>query len=118
MNRYKIDDIIECTVTGIENYGIFAKIDYEYSGLIHISEISDDFVRNVNDYITIGERIKAKVIEIDEDNLKMKLSIKNIDYKTSKNNKKIVESPRGFEPLANNLDNWVKEQLNKIEEQE
>jgi len=113
MDKYKVNDVIECIVTGIENYGIFVKVDYEYNGLIHISQISKDFVRSVNDYITIGERIKAQILAIDEEDLKMKLSIKNIDYKTNKNSKKILESPRGFEPLANNLAYWIEEKLNK-----
>ena len=114
MPKYEIGAIIECVVTGIENYGIFVNIDSNYNGLVHISEISKGFVRNINDYITIGEKIYAEILEIDEQNFKIKLSIKNIDYK-HKDNPKIVESPKGFEPLASNLQNWTDEKLREID---
>ena len=51
MEKYSKDEIIEGLVTGIEKYGIFVGLDEYYSGLIHISEISDDFVRNINNYV-------------------------------------------------------------------
>ena len=116
MKKYNKDDLIEVTVSGFENYGIFVSIDSDYTGLIHISEISEDFVRNINDYITVGEKIIAKVLEVDEKNAKIKLSIKNIDYKTNKDDTKILESPKGFEPLANNLNAWIEEKLKNIKE--
>ena len=55
MNKYRKEQIVEGVVTGIEDYGIFVNIDNEYTGLIHISEISDDFVRNINDYVNKGD---------------------------------------------------------------
>lgn len=113
MTRYKVGDIVECQVTGIENYGIFVNIDSEFNGLIHISEISDGFVRNVNDYITVGEKILAKVLEIDEENMRIKLTIKDVEYNKNKDNTKIAESPKGFEPLAKKLNSWIKEKLKR-----
>ena len=68
MTRYKRGEIITGYVTGIEKYGIFVNIDDNYSGLIHISEITSSYVRNINDYAKIGEIIRAKVIEVDENN--------------------------------------------------
>ena len=114
MKKYKKDEIIECSVTGFENYGIFVGVDNDFSGLIHISEISDDFVRNINDYITVGEKILAKVIDVDENNLKIKLSIKNVNYKINRDDNKIIESPKGFEPLEKNLKTWTEEKLKEI----
>ena len=113
MRKYQIGDIIKCRVTGIQNYGIFVSVD-DYSGLIHISEISDLFVRSVFDYAEIGDIIKAKIIDIDENNSNLKLSIKNINYRNNiKNSKKIKETKNGFLTLENKLDDWVKEK--KIE---
>ena len=42
---YKIGQIIEGVITGVKPYGAFVKVDEQTTGLIHISEISDDFVR-------------------------------------------------------------------------
>ena len=61
---YKIGDTVKCVITGFKEYGIFVKVANEFNGLIHISEISESFVRNVNDYVDICEEIYAKLIEI------------------------------------------------------
>lgn len=110
MKKYKIGDIIKGKVTGIEDYGIFLLVDDNVTGLIHISEISDSFVRNVADYAEIGEVIKAEVIDFDEDNKKLKLSIKNDHYKRkNKKNVPIKETSSGFENLGKQLNIWIEE---------
>ena len=116
MKAYKVGQIIEGNVTGIEKYGIFVNIDNFHNGLIHISEISDGFVRNVNDYVAVGETIYVKVIEIDDESLQLKLSIKDINYKNNKGLPKIEESPNGFKPLADKLPEWVDEKIKELNE--
>ncbi len=116
MSKYEKGKIITGCVSGIENYGIFVTLDEYYSGLIHISEISNSFVRNINDYVNIGETIKAKVVDTDEDNYHVKLSIKDIDYRINKQkNAKIPETSHGFTPLSNNLDKWISNKLKEAE---
>lgn len=112
--KYDIGSIIKCQVTGIEKYGIFVKVDDNYSGLIHISEISPGFVRNIEDYVLVGNMIYAKVLEVDEDNLKIKLSIKGLDYKHNKNHPGSLEQGEGFLPLKEHLNIWIDEKLEEI----
>ncbi len=109
--------IVEATVTGIEPYGIFVSLDEYYSGLIHISEISHNFVRDVHDYVKIGDVIYAEIIDVDEKSYHLSLSIKNIKYKKRKNyiKRQIVETPQGFKTLAYKLPIWIDESLQKIE---
>ncbi len=107
MPKYKVGDTVKGKVTGIENYGIFLLMDDGYSGLIHISEISDKFVRSVFDYVQLGEIIKAKVLEVDEVNKKIKLTIKNFDYRIE--DKKELEDKNGFSPLREMLPKWIEE---------
>lgn len=115
MEKYEKGKIIKGQVTGIEKYGIFVSLDEFYSGLIHISEISDGFVKNINDYVNVGETIRAKVVEVDEDNYHLKLSIKNMNYKIKKrNNVPLEETKLGFQPLAEKLDDWISDKLAKI----
>lgn len=110
MSKYSKNEIVLGTVTGIEKYGIFVTLDEYYSGLIHISEISNGFVRNVSNYVNIGETIKARVIEVDEDGYQVKLSIKNLDYRINQDKKSgIVETGTGFELLKSNLKKWIEE---------
>lgn len=115
MDNIKINDIIEVTVTGIQKYGAFVLINDKYDGLIHISEISTGYVKNINDYIKIKDKIYAQVVDIDKDNNKFKLSIKNIDYR---NDGKIINSSEnfsnGFEPLKEHLDLWINEKIKEI----
>ncbi len=107
--EYKTGDIVTGVVTGIEKYGIFVNIDEKYSGLIHISEISDSFVRSINDYVEVGEKIKVKILELQSDDFHAKLTIKNIEYKPNKQKKnKIKEVGTKFEGLSKNMEKWTK----------
>lgn len=116
MSKYEKGKIITGCVTGIENYGIFVTLDEYYNGLIHISEISNNFVRNIGDYVNVGETIKAKVVDTDEENYHVKLSIKDIDYRMNNQRKtKIVETNEGFMPLKNNLDKWIMKKMTEID---
>ena len=112
MKEYKEKDIIEAKVTGIQEYGAFVSIDNEYDGLIHISEISYGFVKNINDYVKIGDKIYAEVINIDKNSNQLRLSIKDIDYKKDGSKlKRIAETKSGFEPLKENLDEWINKKI-------
>lgn len=115
MDDIKINDVIEVTVTGIQKYGAFVLINDKYDGLIHISEISSGYVKNINDYIKIKDKIFAQVVDIDKENNKFKLSIKNIDYQ---NDGKVINNEEnysnGFEPLKEHLDLWINEKIKEI----
>lgn len=107
MTNYEKGNIVTCNVTGIEKYGVFVSLDDYYKGLIHISEISNKYVKNINDYVRVGDTIKARVIAVD-DKYHVKLSIKDLNYKTKKEIKNpIVEVGSGFGILKNNLTKWI-----------
>lgn len=113
--KYSAGKVAKGTVTGIEAYGIFISLDEYYSGLIHISEISHNYVKNINNYVEIGDNIYVEILEIDEETGHLKLSIKNIDYKVRKKNygKKIEETAKGFTTLSYKLPFWIDENLKK-----
>lgn len=115
---YQIGDILEGTVTGISEYGAFINIDECYNGLIHISEISSHFVKNIEDYVTIGETILCEVLDVDKRDKHLKLSIKNINYKLIPRYGKIKDTKTGFKPLQMKLPVWMREKLKEIEEEE
>lgn len=118
MDTFKVGDIIEVVVTGIEQYGIFVKVNDEYSGLIHISEIDNNFIKNIDDYAYIGENIYANIIGIDEENKHLNLSIKNMNYTNNTDeNKKVKESISGFLPLYKKLDSWIEEKLEEMKKE-
>ena len=109
---YKIGDIVKGKVTGIEKYGIFLLMEDGYTGLIHISEISEKFVKNVFDYVQFEEVITSKLIEIDEENKRLKLTIKNFDYRSE--DKKRQDDINGFLLLKEKLPGWIDEYKQKM----
>ena len=106
---YKINDVINCTVCGIENYGIFIRTDDGYSGLIHISEISSDFVRNVSDYAKVGEKIKCQILEVNDKEKQLKLTIKHLNFKEGYSREEMFNLDSGFDSLKNQLPKWIEE---------
>lgn len=81
----KAGDIIEAEVTKITDFGAFAKINGRGSGLIHISQISDVFVKDVNHHLKIGDKLKARVIKVGPGK-KIDLSLKKPASQKQKNN--------------------------------
>ena len=115
MQKYEKGNVVTGCVTGIEKYGIFVGLDEFYSGLIHISEISSNFVRNVSDYVTVGETIRVRIRDVDEENYHVKLSIRDLDYRVNmKNRSKILEVGGGFQPLERRLDGWISDKMKEI----
>ncbi len=117
MPDYQVGDIIEGKVTGIQEFGAFVSLDANYNGLIHISQISNHFVKSITDYVSIGEDILCEVIEVDPKQHHLKLSIKNINYKLIPRYGKIKDTKTGFKPLQMKLPIWMREKLKEIEEQ-
>ncbi len=70
-----VGEIVEGTISDIMNYGAFVKLEDGKNGLIHISEVSRDYVEDIHNVLKSGDKVKAKVISIDEKG-KIALSIK------------------------------------------
>lgn len=117
MAQLQVGDILEVMVTGITGYGIFVRYNEEYTGLIHISEISNYFVKNIADYVSVGESILSEVVEVEEGSKHLKLSIKNINYKLVPKYGKIKDTKDGFKALQMKLPVWIREKLAELEEE-
>lgn len=111
---YHNGDIVEGIITGIQPYGVFVKIDDKYDGLIHISELSDKYIRDIHEYATVKEKVRVKILDVGFDHHHFKLSLKALDKRDlgrkRYNVKKLM--PRnviGFKTLEMNLENWIQE---------
>lgn len=80
--KYKVGDIITAPVMRISKFGIFLSLDGWISGLIHLSEISNEIVKNVEDYVKVGENVEAKVITFDPNEKRIGLSLKTTEEAT------------------------------------
>jgi S1 RNA binding domain protein len=66
---------LEGKVTGITHFGAFVELSQGVTGLVHISEIADNYVKDVNDHLKLDDKVLVKVINVDKDG-KIGLSIK------------------------------------------
>ena len=73
----EVGAVIEGTVARIENYGAFLQLEDGRMGLVHISEIDRNYVRDVHDHLREGDKVEAKVVAIKDDG-KIDLSIKQL----------------------------------------
>ncbi|HYM50520.1 MAG TPA: S1 RNA-binding domain-containing protein [Candidatus Limnocylindrales bacterium] len=71
-----VGTVVEGTVVGITGFGAFVQIEGAGTGLIHISEIANEYVRDVNNHLKMNEKVKVKVLNVDPSNGKVDLSLK------------------------------------------
>ena len=96
MHKYQVGDEVKVKIVGIQPYGAFGQLDSNFTGLIHISEISDRYVRNIGDYFKVGDLVDAKIIEIDEVHRHVKLSLKRVES----NRKRLSETTYRRKPYS------------------
>lgn len=83
----EVGNIVEGTITGIAKFGAFVELPDKKVGLVHISEVANEFVNDVNDYLKVKDKVKVKVITID-DRGKIALSIKQAQPAQARDEKK------------------------------
>ena len=74
----KEGQLLTGTVRNITDFGAFVDIGVKHDGLVHLSELSDKFIKTPSEVVAIGDVVQVKVIEIDREKQKVKLSMKNI----------------------------------------
>lgn len=74
----EVGSVVEGKITRITNFGAFVELEDDKSGLIHISEVANEYVSNVSDFLHEGETVQAKVVSIDPNNGKVALSLKRM----------------------------------------
>lgn len=76
MSTFKVGDVVSGKVAGIQSYGAFVALDNSTQGLVHISEITHGFVKDIHDFLEVGQEVKVKILDIDEEKNKISLSIR------------------------------------------
>ena len=76
---YKIGQIIEGKVTGIQPYGAFVSLDNETQGLIHVSEVQSGYTKNIHSLLKVGQPVTVQIIDIDEYSKKISLSLRTLE---------------------------------------
>ena len=71
-----VGSIVEGKVIRVKPFGAIVALDGNVSGLVHISQISNTFVQDINEHIKVGDTVKVKVVSVDEETNRISLSIK------------------------------------------
>ena len=120
--KYQIGDLVIGKIVSVKPYALFMSFDNGSNGLLHISELSDSYIRDIEKFGSVGDEIKVKVISIDDANGFLRVSYKKVPeeerYSTHVNEARIYleESEKDFSELEKNLPIWIKETLKKVKE--
>ncbi len=95
----EVGEVFEGKITGITDFGAFVALPDGTTGLVHISEVSNTFVSNIREFLSEGQEVKVKVLEINEKG-KVSLSIKQVEQPEKKEKpKKSRPKPVGWQGL-------------------
>lgn len=120
--NYKIGKVYTGKVTGIQTYGAFISLDHQTQGLVHISEIINGYVRDIRDYISVGQTVNVRVLSIDEMTGKISLSLKGASLDQGINGEENLKhaarllrelKPDGFSTLHKKLNEWIHVEMKK-----
>jgi len=95
--NYHVGDLLSGYVTKITNFGAFVKLEEDLEGLLHISELSDGKVTNVEDILKPGQKVEVRVIRVDTEDRKIGLSFVHADFEE---NEKILAAASKAEATA------------------
>ena len=120
----KVGDILIGKVNQIRPYALFLTFENGQKGLLHISELSDNYIRDIEKYGTVGDDIKVKVLSIDQSNGFLRVSYKAIPveerYNTHDESKHSFAQfdEADFHDLEEKLPEWINETLQKAKEEQ
>lgn len=117
--KFEEGQVVEGKVTGIQPYGAFVAIDDQVQGLVHISEVTHGFVKDINEHLSEGDEVQVKILSIDEAKNKYSLSIRATQEAPKRapkqNNRQQQassasnEDQSGFNSLKDKLEDWIKQ---------
>lgn len=123
-DKIEVGSVLTGKVTGIQPYGAFVSLDENQQGLVHISEVTHGYVKDINEFLKVGDEVKVKVLSIDGNAGKIGLSIRATEEapaapadaeKTKKPRAKRQAAPvtvdadssQGFNTLKDKLQEWI-----------
>lgn len=117
--KYEVGNLVIGKVKNIKPYALFMEFEDSVQGLLHISEISDSFIRDIEEYGSIGDEIKVKILTIDPSNGFLRVSLKQVDeqerFSTHEKNKRSIPKIKEeeFSPLKEKLPEWITSTLER-----
>lgn len=106
---FRMGDVVSGKVARVAGYGAFIELDHDIDGLVHISQISEERIEKVKDYLKEGDEVKARVIKIDKDERRIGLSIKAADYDEDALAKEVAAYDESGDDLTTSLGDLLDE---------
>ena len=119
--KHEIGELLIGKVESVKPYALFLVFPDGEKGLLHISEISDSYIRDIEKFGTEGDELKVKILSIDSHNGFMRVSLKQVpveeQYSTHTNEKRHIPNigKESFKDLEEHLPEWIEEALKKAE---
>ncbi len=124
--KFEIGSVVTGKVTGIQPYGAFVALDESTQGLVHISEVTHGFVKEINDHLKVGDEVQVKVLSVDENAGKIGLSIRATEEAPERTEAPAKKAPKkhrtasaiktttndsseGFNTLKDKLQEWIEQ---------
>jgi general stress protein 13 len=124
--KFEIGSVVTGKVTGIQPYGAFVALDESTQGLVHISEVTHGFVKDINDHLKVGDEVQVKVLSVDESAGKIGLSIRATEEAPERTEAPAKKAPKkrtaaaaikttttdsseGFNTLKDKLQEWIEQ---------
>ena len=117
---YQVGDLIIGKVTSVKPYALFMSFEDGSNGLLHISEVSDNYVRDIEKFGTVGDEIKVKVLSVDANNGFLRVSLKQVAQEdafsthVASNRGAAVVDKKDFSTIKEKLPQWIEKTINKI----
>jgi len=86
---FAVGQVVEGKVTGITNFGAFVELSPGMTGLVHISEVADVFVRDIKDFVQLNDQVKVKIFSMQDG--KISLSMRQAHPKSSRQSQQSFE---------------------------
>lgn len=99
--KFAKNTLVDATVKSITDFGAFAQLEPGVEGLVHISELSNKRVNTVEDVLKVGDKKQFRVLECDEENRKIRLSLKQVEEPSAEVSAPVIEAPKKQRPKLN-----------------
>lgn len=119
---YQIGELVIGKVINVKPYAAFLQFDNATQGLLHISEISDSYIRDIDRFVSLGDELRVKILKIDEINGFMRVSLKQVEEKDFFSTHQNIHRTANevlkvdFSPLKERLDDWINEAKERMKE--
>ncbi|KGN03271.1 30S ribosomal protein S1 [Clostridium novyi A str. 4570] len=105
-SKFKVNDVVEGKVVKLLDFGAFVEILGGVEGLVHITEITDENIAKPSDVLKKGDKVKVKILEINENDKRIALSIKDAENKVAEEIEKYNDEDEGNFAFADLLKNF------------